>query len=88
MNMQEKATLRELFTEITHLGERMDDRFDALEERVRAVEATGIRLETTDVVRKEHRVGIRWGISSIISVVGIAAAVSSVVVTVILRVFF
>lgn len=85
MNMQEKATLRELFNEVTSLRDRMDERFDGVETRMRSVEQDLSAYSAVEAERKEHRVSIRWGISSIISVVSIAAGVAAAVVTAIHR---
>lgn len=86
MNAPERATLRDLFTEIGKLSDKVDDHFDVIEARMRDVEQELITYRAAETVRREHKVGIRWGISTIVSVVGIASGVAATVVTVILRV--
>lgn len=85
MNAPERATLRELFAEIGSLRDRMDERFDGVETRMRTVEQDLGAYRAVEAERKEHKVSIRWGVSSIISIVSIAAGVAATVVTVLLR---
>lgn len=85
MNAPERATLRELFAEVTSLRDRMDERFDGVEMRMRTVEQDLSAYRAVEAERKEHRVSVRWGVSSLISIVGIAAGVAATVVTVLLR---
>lgn len=87
MNAPERATLRELFAEIGHLSDRIDDRFDGLDERMRSVEQELSANRAVEAVRKEHKVSLRWGVDSVLKVAALSATVSGIVVTVLLRVF-
>lgn len=75
MTGREKA---DLLTVIEMLG--------VIDERLRNVEIDVNTLKTTEVMRKEHKVGLRWGVSTVISISGVAAAVAGTVVAILLRV--
>lgn len=87
MNMQEKATLREVFTEITDLRDRMDDRFDEVFTRLRGVESELAANRAVMADRKEHRVEMRWKVSSLVALIGASATAAGVVTTIVLRFF-
>lgn len=85
MTTDEKVTLRELFGEVNGLRSDMMARFDDQDVRLRYLEQRANFNEGADAQRKEHKVSIRWGITSIISVASIAAAVGGTVTAIILR---
>lgn len=84
--MQEKATLRELFTEISDLRDRMDDRFDEVFTRLRGVEKEMAAHMAVLEDRKEHRVHMRWRVSSLVALIGASATAAGVVTTIVLKV--
>lgn len=86
MNAPERATLRDLFNELNYLSDRINLRFDGMDERMRSLEEEMAANRAVDAVRKEHKVGLRWGISTILSIVGISATVGSIVTGIVLRV--
>lgn len=85
MNMQEKATLRELFEEVTSLRDRMDERFDGIELRMRTVEQDLSAYRAVEAERKEHKIHMRWKVSAVVGLIGASATAAGVVTTIVLR---
>jgi hypothetical protein len=85
MTNQERATLRDLFDEISGLRDRMDERFDGIEVRMRTVEADLNTYRGVEQERRERKVGLRWGVTTILQVAGLSAAVGGTVTAIILR---
>lgn len=79
MNMQERATLRDLFDAVEDMHKEVNERFDRLDQRLTPVE----HYVTADKARNESARAFRAGLAKvtgiIISIIGVAIAAAGLI---------